>query len=232
VIGRFQEYRRPSKPIVDDQGGPVLTEGKRRYGTESQAQRDDQNRSIRGWVKPDSAFVVTIQVTNLSQGELGALLWLLRLPERHYHRLGYGKPLGFGSVRLDLELGGTTLQNGEQIADRYRSLNPGPRPAVDELQVGEFLDAFETEMGDKALVLEAFRRVAAGDPEVAVHYPRVRPYGMPPDAPVPPDPRGRSFDWFVQNERERDRGLSMPRPTGDALPIYNAPPPPQVRRGR
>lgn len=40
---------------------------------------------------------------NLSAVELGALAWLLSLPKEHFFRFGGGKPLGFGSVRLDLE---------------------------------------------------------------------------------------------------------------------------------
>src|SRR5690606_37289476 len=45
----FQEYRRPRK--------------------NDQEQRDDQNRSILGWVKPDTEFSFDLQVQNLSAVE-------------------------------------------------------------------------------------------------------------------------------------------------------------------
>jgi CRISPR-associated protein (TIGR03986 family) len=81
--GTYQEYRRA--------GG----------------ERDDQNRSMRGWVRPGATFAFDVHVTNLSDVELGALLWLLGLPadgNRHrFHRVGGGKPLGFGSVSLKIE---------------------------------------------------------------------------------------------------------------------------------
>jgi len=36
--------------------------------------------------------------------ELGALLWVLDLPEGHHHKIGMGKPLGLGSVAIELNL--------------------------------------------------------------------------------------------------------------------------------
>ena len=62
--GHYQEYRRPKK--------------------DGQEQRDDQNRSIRAWVKQDVEFTFKIDVVNLSEVELGALLYLLDLPNDHY----------------------------------------------------------------------------------------------------------------------------------------------------
>ncbi len=53
----YQEYRRPK--------------GAR--------ERDGQNRSILGWVKPNTRFTFTVDVLNLSSVELGALLWLSSL---------------------------------------------------------------------------------------------------------------------------------------------------------
>lgn len=56
--------------------------------------------------------------------ELGALLWLLDLPKEHYHRLGGGKPFGFGSVKLsiDSDKTKTVLKNGACYGKYYRSL--------------------------------------------------------------------------------------------------------------
>ncbi|MFF4020646.1 TIGR03986 family CRISPR-associated RAMP protein [Streptomyces sp. NPDC001843] len=201
--GRFQEYRRPDK--------------------DGKPQRDNQNRSIRGWIPPGSAFTFTIGVTNLTDTELGALLWLLRLPEGHHHRLGYGKPLGFGSVRLELAgPDATDLRTGGQWSETYRDLDP----AADTTPTGqgEALErafrAFEdavTQAGTGEH-LTAFRKVAQGNEEVAVHYPRV----YDGDAMgVPPDPEGKSYAWFVSNEQVEDREIKPGR--GRSLPLWNAP---------
>ena len=54
-------------------------------------------------MKPRAAFTAVIDVINLNIAELGVLLWLLNLPDKHYHRIGGGKPLGFGSVRISIQ---------------------------------------------------------------------------------------------------------------------------------
>lgn len=51
-------------------------------------------------VRPGVKFKGRIRFENLSGIELGALLFALDLPEKHYHKLGMGKPLGLGSVKI------------------------------------------------------------------------------------------------------------------------------------
>ncbi len=61
-------------------------------------------------------FTFRIRFENLSQMELGALLFVLNLPEGCAHKLGMGKPLGLGSVRITPKL---FISNR---AERYQSL--------------------------------------------------------------------------------------------------------------
>ncbi len=51
-------------------------------------------------VKPETRFSGRIRFENLSQVELGALLFSLGLPKGCCHKLGMGKPLGLGSVKI------------------------------------------------------------------------------------------------------------------------------------
>lgn len=54
-------------------------------------------------VKPVSAgieFRFRVCFENLKDMELGALVWVLDLPEGHHHKIGMGKPLGLGSVAI------------------------------------------------------------------------------------------------------------------------------------
>ena len=71
---------------------------------------DPQNRSVNGWIKPETEFEATLYVQNLRCEEIGALLWLLTLnnnlgesDDKHYFKLGYGKPVGFGSVKIEID---------------------------------------------------------------------------------------------------------------------------------
>lgn len=183
--GYYQEYRRP----------------KDRTGSE---QRDDQNRSITGWVKPGVKFSCRVQVNNLSAVELGALLYLVALPAEHYHRLGGGKPLGFGSVRVGLRA--IDLADGQAIRAAYRTLDAVPaagrvlratagQPELLELikpLIAEFGLVVKAEFGTLD-ALNAFKRAAEGCGDLPVHYPRAGSGG--------PDPDGKSYEWFVANNQ-------------------------------
>ena len=185
--GHFQEYRRPQKNNAE--------------------QRDDQNRSIKAWVKPNTTFSFNIDVTNLSDIELGALLWLLSLPEGNYHRLGGGKPLGFGSAKLIINWDKTDLRKGEAWRDFYSSLtsvlNSSPRGAEAAIKV--FKDTVAEVYGnsqsfEQIRFIQAFTCGCQGfSDNKPVHYPRKRQQQG--QNPVPPHPDGETFKWFVENER-------------------------------
>ncbi|MEI8259529.1 MAG: TIGR03986 family CRISPR-associated RAMP protein, partial [Deltaproteobacteria bacterium] len=66
---------------------------------EKLADKESQHTGIKP-VKPGVTFRFRVRFENLSDEELGALLWVLRLPAGHCHALGMGKPLGMGSVRI------------------------------------------------------------------------------------------------------------------------------------
>lgn len=51
-------------------------------------------------VKPGVTFRFRVYFENLNNIELGALLWVLNLPENCRHKLGMGKPLGMGAVKI------------------------------------------------------------------------------------------------------------------------------------
>jgi CRISPR-associated protein (TIGR03986 family) len=194
VAGHFQEYRRPRQPL-----GPTGLSGE---------QRDDQNRSVLGWVEPGTEFTFDLHVTNLSKFELGTLLWLLCLPPEHYHRLGGGKPLGFGSVRLDLEPTRTDIRDGAGWKTSYLSLipaDPDPETRARDLKglCEECLGTFDQVVGQQTFV-RAFLAAARGF-HLPIHYPR---------STRAPHPEGKAYEWFVANDRER-QGTCIGLPLGD-----------------
>lgn len=81
---------------------------------------DTQHTQIRP-VNAGVDFKFSIQFENLRNYELGALLWALQLPmdsngNSCRHKLGMGKPLGLGSVALEVDV--TITQRGQ----RYKQL--------------------------------------------------------------------------------------------------------------
>ena len=132
--GRYQEYRRPNK-----NGEP---------------QTDSQNRSITGWIKSGTVFKASLYVQNLQPEEVGALLWLLSLPKGHYFRLGYGKPLGFGSVRMEIDEerwvnGCLPLGTGEDWKGYYEAFDASPAGNVGRGSTKQVYSAIQDQYGGR-----------------------------------------------------------------------------------
>ncbi|MUN41083.1 TIGR03986 family type III CRISPR-associated RAMP protein [Actinomadura litoris] len=223
----YREYRRPNAP-ADER----LTRDGTAFQTTGEPQRDKQNRSVRGWIAEGTEFTFGIGVRDIPEVELGALLWLLTLGDDHHHRLGLGKPLGFGSVRLSLDPRETKLHTGAQWSEYYRDLaGELPDPSA-ETVVENCVRAFEREAANQpgfATIEGAFRAAAQGRADLPVHYPRARPKGL--RAPrTPPNPAGESYAWFTANEKVKDgsvapdRGRSLPSagdPRGRDLDVHD-----------
>ena len=186
--GRYQEYRRPDK---DDQ-----------------PQKDPQNRSIKGWIRPGTEFKVSLYVQNLQSEEVGALLWLLSRPEGHYFKLGYGKPLGFGSVRIEIdkkryEDKSLPLGTGADWRSYYAAFDASPPAKLYDNKQKEYRDAFKASMVaaytththqsfEELPFIADFLQILRGPvADAPIHYPRLNPR---------PNPAGENFRWFTKNE--------------------------------
>jgi CRISPR-associated protein (TIGR03986 family) len=181
---------------------------------------DHQNQSVEGWIEPGAEFEFELHVVNLSDVELGALLWLLQLPAGSCLRLGAGKPLGFGSVRV--ELLSQHLETGDDVRARYASLATQPTPQRADGAEAAFRQAVEDAYRcpfEQTPFIAAFRRAVVGI-RGPIHYPR-----LPRRIDVGQAPEG--YEWFVANEQEGEHhslpdlargGPSLPyvRPRKDA----------------
>jgi CRISPR-associated protein (TIGR03986 family) len=100
-------------------------------------ERTNQNRSLKGWIEPRKDFFFDIKVENLTREELGGILTLLSLEGRQCcFRLGYGKPLGLGSVALSFASpeGNLMLFTGNEMAERYGSCGESAGAGMTPLQ--------------------------------------------------------------------------------------------------
>lgn len=204
--GRPETYwAPPDLDVVNEYVRPVEEQDGQRKRRE-----DTQNRSIESWVRPATTFSFSIHVVNLSHVELGALIWLLSLGDQHFHRFGGGKPLGFGSVKLDLS--GAELANGAAIKDEYRALGAAPAAAntpitqagskrissASDPLIAQLLSEYQNCVAgayqlpfEQVSFIKAFRKAARGfGPTVPTHYPRSSPN---------PDSKGENFKWFGEN---------------------------------
>lgn len=105
----------------------------------------------------------TIRVDGVSGVELGALLTALELPQGHAHKLGLGKALGLGSVRLEVEdvLVQPRRERYASLRDRFAG---GPAPltpaACQELKAA-FQGYVGERMGKPYEQLESIRTLLA-----------------------------------------------------------------------
>ncbi len=190
------------------------------------------NRTISGAREAGTVFEFSIDFHNLAPLELGALLWSLEMDGKCVHRLGLGKPLGFGSVRMEvteMRLLGLARRYAELSDDGGETVLAGdPLRVAASRYVKVYTDAMQAAYGRPFAELENVRDLAAilgrearGRPHV--HYPRppLDPQAWT-DAPLP---EGRNFEWFVGNKKrpqpyvlplaEEDKGLPLITRDGD-----------------
>lgn len=223
--GKWSEEERKQPGAAETTGydGPNELRGRKVYRHHGAAlnrleyeragkRRDHQNRSVRGVRSPNNVFEFTINFHDLAPVELGALLWTLNLSEEGcYFRLGYAKPLGFGSVRL-------TVERVELIDmdRRFQSLDVDGWSVASPTEKSIWLERFETAMkrcyDHPVRQLSNIRDLIAflSEPQNAarlhIHYPRTD---------VRPDPEGKNFEWFVAN---KVKSLT-PEKAGPNLPL-------------
>ena len=172
----------------------------------STSNRGEQNRTMRGWIEAGSTFECDLRFEGLDAVELGALLWILDV-ENHtrapsFHKLGSAKPFGYGSVTL------TVVNQAVSGASEVRRQWLGEPSSANQLPdfVAEFTTAFEAATGSAfadhasiAAYLTAGRGLRG-----EVHYPGSS------------NQYDAQYEWFVQNERDTNRRMPLPR-VGDQL---------------
>ena len=163
-----------------------------------------QSSYLHEWIQPEMTFTFDLLIDNLSETELGALLWLLD-PDRlgagkdraGRMRLGLAKPYGFGVVEVRLAPERTRLATGRQITRRFADLTAEP---ADDQRWTTLAGAFQDRVGIALGPVIAALRAAAVGVTGPVHYPRQRPEGQ-----------DHGYEWFVENERAAERRAKFNR---------------------
>ncbi|MGH9767092.1 MAG: TIGR03986 family type III CRISPR-associated RAMP protein [Blastocatellia bacterium] len=175
--------------------------------------RDNQNRTVIDALDKDNVFTFTVQFENLAPVELGALLWALELDGQGVQRLGFAKPLGFGSAEIKV----TSLRVLDPAA-RYSSLAAGWVDAT--AQRTQCVEQFKTALRslyDKASfealenITDLRRLLRPPTRNLLVHYPRTT---------QEPEPEGKQYEWFMNSERQHE--LPLPEFDTDGLPLVSS----------
>jgi CRISPR-associated protein (TIGR03986 family) len=169
--------------------------------------KDDQNRTVHGVLKAGATFKFSVDFENLAPVELGALLWSLELEEGMHHRLGYGKPLGFGSVRVTvytLEVLDPQRRFGTLHDDGWQTDLEKTRAEWQtdlEKTRAEWVKRFKEQMAavyerwpsfDALPNIQDLKALTREPDSEVIHYPRLE---------AEPSPEGENFRWFVENKK-------------------------------
>jgi CRISPR/Cas system CSM-associated protein Csm3 (group 7 of RAMP superfamily) len=175
---------------------------------------NDANKQ-KAWVKPviDARFHFCVDFDNLSEDELALLCYSIRPSEGFHHKLGMGKAIGLGSVRI-IPLGLFLVDRKARYAkdaldaSRYHRIWLGAKPDEYPKQYAREAGAARAmaAQADPALFESLRARVAVGDEirralellgdpanvRLPVHTPQIT------GSPLEPE----SFRWFVKNEQQ------------------------------
>lgn len=207
-------YNEPNAKI---RGRKIYRHHKRWDRTEATSgDKSDQNRTIQGVYEPSSQWEFTIEFENMQPVELGALLWTLELGEGNtqgYHRIGYGKPLGFGSVQI--KVAGLDFYDAETryAADKRVELTEGEKKKQQQENVRRYklklVNRFQTATsrlyGDTPFdkldnIVDLLALLSEHNDDLPIHYPRLDVNRQAAD--------NEGFRWFMTNRDGQQIRLS------------------------
>lgn len=195
-------------------------------------------------IQPRRAFWFAVDFDNLTRDELGLLIYSLRPSQNFRHKLGMGKPIGLGKVRIDLQglfqvdrrhrYGAEGLLSESRYAGKWLTPDVAPaRPAIDtqlfrreatcacgNLDAGLVPSALRSALRANLVSnggearLKSLERIGETVPNLPVCYPI---YGNQ-------DPYSERdlYKWFSRHVRERKPQALPPLDECDGLPALSS----------
>jgi CRISPR-associated protein (TIGR03986 family) len=149
----------------------------------------DRHVKVRPWAK-GAKWRFEVRFDNLSDLELGLLLYALTPSPEFRHKIGMGKPLGLGSVRIDVEKVLPVLRPQRYTADGWSQ----PRFSA-ELAWQQLRNQFRGGMNPTIrTAIEVLGDPAKVDTNTEITYPRV-------DGQQKQD---ELYKWFVSNDQQKE----------------------------
>jgi len=180
-------------------------------------EKSNVNQSILDWIKPEAEFEFSIQFRNITPTELGGLIASIQTDEGQCHRLGGGRPLGFGAVSLKVDFGQSKISTQQSLSQSWENCDPAECLSAEELLdlESKFRKIVQSESFYKTFI--SYLDGYANAEGIQVMYPRSSADSNDPNA---------ILEWFVANERA-ENGHSLPQigaAQKNSLPFISRPP--------
>ena len=151
------------------------------YDSQRNTSKDTDSVRLRitSWLKTGTTLSCRVSFDDVSPKELAFLLWPL-IPQHlspsdsskvGYHKIGIGKPLGFGLVEVRIPSNAVYLNSSDTLISEYRALTGVKGTSYRQESAQDIIDAAKLDTLASLPWIRAFQRVAYGfDDERPVRY--------------------------------------------------------------
>ena len=149
-------------------------------GARTTTSKSGQNKTVEACL-PDAAFEFTVEYEGLREEDLTLLVFSLILEEPMRHKIGMGKGVGMGSVKIEI-----TGWQKINLADRYRTIGGGMTsiPEADlDMALQHSRENYHRQFANCRASFEALRAIWTWDKA------------------QPRDPQYPSYMWFKENSQ-------------------------------
>ncbi|MBL8150720.1 MAG: TIGR03986 family CRISPR-associated RAMP protein [Blastocatellia bacterium] len=158
-------------------------------------EKSSQNSTLKRILGKDNEFIFTVRFENLEEYELGLLLWSLALEDCMAHKIGMGKPLGLGSVKIkihSLEIIDRKVRY-QSFLEENASLQQGITKENDwKKYVSTFREWMKDHFGEDFNQLKnvkALQKILTYPNNETIHY------------PLRKNCNDKSYEWFTENRK-------------------------------
>ena len=188
--------------------------GNQPWKTRDEQENRDQKTRVRP-IRAGQTFAFRISFDNLTDQELGLLLYALAPDEAFHHKIGMGKPLGLGSVKIQVRRQGLIDRKERYTlaglrADRYQRLIESGDANFWRLRDAAISSGLVSKRIHEAIC-------TLGDLE---HSP-VSGNIHTPTLAGQRDPEQKTYEWFVLNDRKIHNHLKPLSEAGGVLPALD-----------
>ncbi|MBU0568152.1 TIGR03986 family CRISPR-associated RAMP protein [bacterium] len=132
-------------------------------------------------------FFFKVHFHNLTDFELGLLLYALKLEGSMRHKLGMAKSLGFGTVKIDIQ-----NLSIDDMTKKYSSLNLDYRKKKTPEEIDKYIkEEFQTKIAnfDDLVAVQDLRRI-------------LDPARAPESLGYPEESDGKNYKWYMENKNK------------------------------
>lgn len=225
-LGKDKNGRKKSQTIPKKEACEVEIRGRKFYfhnphlkSTDYQTHDQTDRNSTMELCTPESRFTFDIYFDRITEKQLQELLWTITIGENdengmQMHKLGHGKPLGLGSVKLVVEEVETRSFNAETLSYCVDH--------VDRKQVNDRISA--TPFDDSTTSFKEFMRLTDFNGLIDIMDNKKKGMFYPISYPIADDGRGAtnskaSHQWFIANRSMGENGSTTEWSIKYTLPV-------------